>query len=590
MNKLGTLKDFLIYTEPKHLLKALRKQPSINSDPLSFLNQLGKRISAFYDHLDGSNSLKGIIIVMPPYGNTKTSVLPLAYYLALNGFGVLRYDHTNHVGESEGEIFFTTVGQMADDLCSVLDFAERHFLISSFGVVASSLSARAALKTVGGDKRVKFFTNLIGIVNIQGSIYAIYLEDGVEEVLNGISLGIRDLVGFQVDADNFVGDAIQRRLHTLETTLEDAKKLSTRTLFFAADKDPWVSVSDVRLVFDQIPVPQKEFHVLSNTRHQLYENLASADFACRRIVACAEKYLVGEEPKCETILTPQPYAIVRRYRDEQERLKASKGLISVEDERKFWKKYLEKYAYIVNLQDYWNLLDFLDQLLGDWRKGEKILDAGCGIGNFGTFVLVRRLYRVMQDGTITSQKLPLAEYLGIDFVEQAVQQSAATHASVQKEFKGKLGLASNGPDIVGYSYLLLDLNQPLPFKQSFFDKICCNLVLSYLSDPLLTLKELFRVLKKGGRIVVTSLKPYADLSQIYRDFIQGHRTPEELEQARLVLSNVGMIKQKEAEGYYRFFSESELQDLLAEAEAKNVEVFRSLGDQANVAVADKTSP
>jgi SAM-dependent methyltransferase len=134
----------------------------------------------------------------------------------------------------------------------------------------------------------------------------------------------------------------------------------------------------------------------------------------------------------------------------------------------------------------------------------------------------------------------------------------------------------------------LDLNRPLPLKDKHFDKICCNLVVSYLDDPLRTLKGLFRSLKPGGKIVVSSLKPHADLSQIYRDFIQVSRTAEELEQARLVLNNAGMIKHKEAEGYYQFFSETELRDLLVEAGGSHTQVFRSFGDQANVAVAERS--
>ncbi|MGH7769277.1 MAG: class I SAM-dependent methyltransferase, partial [Candidatus Binatia bacterium] len=279
--------------------------------------------------------------------------------------------------------------------------------------------------------------------------------------------------------------------------------------------------------------------------------------------------------------------IISRFREERGRTRSVNGL-NTEEEKIFWKKYLEKYAYIVNLQDYWNLLDFLNRLLGDWKRGERVLDAGCGIGNFGTFLLVHQLYQLTQGRPGSSQKLPLCRYWGVDFVDEAMHRARSTHERIQQEFKQKLGLDCEGPDVVGCSYLLLDLNHSLPFKDRYFDKICCNLVLSYLSDPMRTLADLFKSLKTGGKIVVSSLKPHADLSQIYRDFIQVSRTAEELEQARLVLNNAGMIKHKEAEGYYQFFSEAELRDLLMEAGGSNIEVFRSFGDQANVAVAERS--
>lgn len=567
------------------------KNPSNNitlrSDPLSFLNRSGRRIAGFYDHLESPEPPKGLLIIVPAYGRTKSNNLTLAYHLALNGFQVIRYDHTNHVGESEGDMLFTTLGQMVEDLRSAVDFAERKFPTTSLGLVSSSLGVRVALKEASEDERVKLFIALIGVFNLQGTLYSIYREDGVRKILDGVSLGLRDIMGFQVDADHFLNDAIHGNFHTLQTSLHDAAKLHIATSFFAAEEDPWVSLDEVRRVFDEIPILRKEIHVIPNSMHELYENPASADYACRKVVAVTEKYLTGKEPPLGTIWTPGPDLVTHRLREEKEKLRAGKGL-NPEEEKSFWKKYLEKYAYIVNLQDYWNLMDLLSQLLGDWKKGERILDAGCGIGNFGTFVLVRRLYLLMQGGGVSSQRFPFGQYVGVDFIDEAIQQAGTTHGGIQREFKGRLGLGGDNADIVSCSYSILDLNRSLPFKGHCFHKICCNFVVSYLIDPLESLKELFRTLKTGGRMVVTSLKPYADLSQIYRDFIQVSRTEEELEQARLVLNNTGMIMHKEAEGYYQFFSEAELYNLLKEIGASNIQTFRAFGDQANVVLAEKS--
>jgi len=348
-----------------------------------------------------------------------------------------------------------------------------------------------------------------------------------------------------------------------------------------------VSFDEVRQVFERIPTKRKELHLLSNTMHELHENPVSTDRAFRKVVSLSGKYLSGRDLGWEDVQVPEREVLISRFREEKGRTRAARGL-NAEEEKVFWKKYLEKYAYIVNLQDYWNLLDFSNRLLGDWKRNENVLDAGCGIGNFGTFILVRQLYQLTQGGRAAFQMLPFCRYWGVDFVDEAMHRARRTHQKVQQEFKQKLGLGNGSPDIVKCSYLPLDLNQPLPLKDKHFDKICCNLVVSYLDDPLRTLKDLFRSLKPGGKIVVSSLKPHADLSQIYRDFIQVSRTAEELEQARLVLNNAGMIKHKEAEGYYQFFSETELRDLLVEAGGSHTQVFRSFGDQANVAVAERS--
>jgi SAM-dependent methyltransferase/alpha-beta hydrolase superfamily lysophospholipase len=560
---------------------------ALRTDVISFLNLSGKRIVGYCDGLDGAAFSKGLIIVPPPYGKTKSSDLPLAYYLALNGFQVLRYDHSNHVGESDGSMLFASLSQMAEDLVSAIDFAQKEYGASRVTLASSSLGLRVALKVACRDQRVNLLIGLVGVFNLQQTLCAMYREDGVEKTQQGVSLGLRDILGFQIDADLFLSDAIRANFHSLDSSLEDAAGLCIPAVFFAADKDPWVSLEEVRRVFDRIPTQRKELHLLRNTMHEIYENPVSADHAFRKVVSLAEKYLLGNELSLEDVETPGRELLTSRSREEKARARAGKEL-HTEEEKIFWKTYLEKYSYIVNLQDYWNLLDFLSQLLGDWKRGDRILDVGCGIGNLGTFILVRRLYHLMQGKASSFQKLPLCRYFGVDFVDEAIRQARNTHERVQQEFKQKLGLGPSSLDLVNYFYLALDLNQPVPIKGRYFDKICCNLVLSYLDDPSRTLKDIFRTLKTGGRIVVTSLKPYADLSQIYRDFIQVSRTPEELDQARLVLNNAGMIKHKEAEGYYQFFSEAELRSLLTEVGASNIQVFRSFGDQANVAVAERS--
>src|ERR1051326_7432721 len=48
------------------------------------------------------------------------------------------------------------------------------------------------------------------------------------------------------------------------------------------------------------------------------------------------------------------------------------------------------------VHEYWNLLDFIYRVVGEPKPGQRVLDAGCGIGNYGTFLLMKHMYRMRQ--------------------------------------------------------------------------------------------------------------------------------------------------------------------------------------------------
>jgi ubiquinone/menaquinone biosynthesis C-methylase UbiE len=112
-------------------------------------------------------------------------------------------------------------------------------------------------------------------------------------------------------------------------------------------------------------------------------------------------------------------------------------------------------------------------------------------------------------------------------------------------------------------------------------------LLSYLEKPEKLLTQLHRVLRPGGRIVVSSMKPFCDLSAIYRDFIEQKASRGEVESARELLRAAGAIKVKEEQGYYVFFSAEQLTEMVEAAGFRRVQCFASLGNQANVVAAIK---
>jgi SAM-dependent methyltransferase len=273
---------------------------------------------------------------------------------------------------------------------------------------------------------------------------------------------------------------------------------------------------------------------------------------------------------------------------ERERLR---GLIQVtpKGEQQFWQEYLGSYQMLAKVPDYRDYIELIQRLLGVPRKSQVVLDAGCGVGYYGAWLLAH-LSAAGQNASAGDRVHSFGgRYVGLDFIDSALRQAIAKHKEIvdslrQGETNGQGGL---GRVALQLQYLQADLNSPIPLADGSVDKICCSLVLPYVQDPLATLNELVRVLTPGGRIVVTSLKPYADLSEIYRNFVSQAKSEQDIVEARRLLSNAGRIRQKEGEGHYHFFSERELMALMIAAGLERVKVYRSFGNQTNVTVAAK---
>ena len=104
------------------------------------------------------------------------------------------------------------------------------------------------------------------------------------------------------------------------------------------------------------------------------------------------------------------------------------------------------------------------------EAGELVLDAGCGTGR-----------------NIGPLKAAGARVVGIDF--------SAGMLAVARRAQPEASLA------------MADLRRPLPFADRCFDAALCALVGEHLDDLWLSLSELRRVLKPGGRLVFSVYHP-----------------------------------------------------------------------------------
>ncbi|MEM7825981.1 MAG: methyltransferase domain-containing protein, partial [Candidatus Aenigmatarchaeota archaeon] len=188
----------------------------------------------------------------------------------------------------------------------------------------------------------------------------------------------------------------------------------------------------------------------------------------------------------------------------------------------------------------------------DVHKGGVYLDAGCGTGEL--------LSRIADEKKVKAY--------GID----------TSHVMLNKALK-KLKNPENVILVYG------NLNQKLPFKDNFFDGITCVHTLYTLENPKSTLQEFYRMLKPGGKLVVSDFKKGFS----YRPFIPSLKEyflREKLEAMKLlphffiigifnVLQDIKMKKDRK-----EFLTKEQLEQLLTEVNFCDIKVKDTYSGQS----------
>ena len=142
---------------------------------------------------------------------------------------------------------------------------------------------------------------------------------------------------------------------------------------------------------------------------------------------------------------------------------------------RFWDIYSHYYDTVSHLMPYRKLMwDSYDAL--ELEPGMRVLDAGCGTGNFEAFIAMKNP--------------PDIELTAVDFSHSMLDRARMKCADA--------GFAQ---------FEWADLDGRLPFEDATFDRIVSINVLYTLPNQDHTMRELMRVLKPGGRLVLTSPAP-----------------------------------------------------------------------------------
>jgi ubiquinone/menaquinone biosynthesis C-methylase UbiE len=151
--------------------------------------------------------------------------------------------------------------------------------------------------------------------------------------------------------------------------------------------------------------------------------------------------------------------------------------------------------------------------------------------------------------------------------------------------------------------LVADLDAPaLALAEGRYDAALASLVVGYLADPERFLRELARILRPGGRVVLSTLRRDADISKLFLDGLAELAGPETRAAlgraaerrfdalARDFLNDAARLLDLEEQGRFRFFEREELRALVAGAGFEDPVAELAFGDPAQAVVVAARRP
>ncbi|HEV8327212.1 MAG TPA: PilZ domain-containing protein [Nitrospiraceae bacterium] len=565
--------------------KSSSQQASVVSMQRECRNLRGQMIVIEDDHLRQSlEPNTPVVIIAPGYGQTALDASTLSYYLAHHRLRVLRYDHTNHVGLSDGELQQTTLRSMQADLFTVVEFVQHTWPTAPLIVMASDMTARVAIKMAVHSRPLDLLLLINPVVDIQAMLMTVHGHDLVADHRYGLRRGIANLLGLNVNVDRFVGDVVAGHFTDLASTISDLRLLRSPSAILMTPSSPLGPLppadlpqafltalgANTRLATVLAPLlgqnlPLNEQH--PPAFHQILEQIAAT-------------VSLPATPAEFSIHTRRMLARQQRIEMERARLRHNLSQIAREALRVAHLQLLK----LGNLHEHWKLLDDLYRLLSPLEPGSMLVEVGVGHGDFVRATMVNQAYRSRQRGWSPERPVKL---IGLehaqDSLTQARQSLRALHRELDSDFGGTLTIH---PPLTT-EWMRADWTQGLPFKDHSLHRIVGNLSLPFVPSPLVTIRELHRMLHPQGRLVLTVFHPDTDLSLLYRRHLQRANQDEFSPQAQIVLHYLGRLREAIRYGLLHTFDRSSLTSFLQQAGILTFRIFPALDGHALFAVIEK---
>jgi ubiquinone/menaquinone biosynthesis C-methylase UbiE len=545
-----------------------------------YRNNLEQEMVAIADRV-GSGRDGLVVVVAPAWGRTKETMLPLAMVLAETfaaggkPVSILRFDGTNRRGESWIEPEFRSSGseylgfrfsQAVEDIHATIRFVSESedFRAKEIVLVTASLASVEGRRAVATDptRLIKGWVSLVGMVDLHSGLRA--ASGGVDYAYGlekGVRFGRHEVAGVLADMDLTGWDVLNHHLGLFEDARRDMSAIEVPVSWIHGRHDGWIELDRVRDLLSAGSVENRRL-IEVPTGHQL----RSSRQALETFQLVAEE--VSQIAFGQRLEPAVPRGRLLAAKQVAERARRPAAAVDLQE---FWRQYVLGrpgglgFEILAATSAYRNLMDEQVSLLRP-ESGQTIADLGAGVGDF-IVALERR-------GSLPGRVIAL------DFLSDALRRSLDRRA-------GSLMIR---PVVAN-----LD-NGRIPLASESMDGVLASLVVSYVSRPDRFLREVRRVLKPGGRFVVSSPRKDADLSRIYVDGIReldpatvrarfGAEVERRFSELQRDLLNQGArLLALEDEGWFQFWDREELAELVEDAGFVQVTSSYAFGNPPQVAV------
>ncbi len=235
---------------------------------LSLRKEDGRRIRCLLTA--PAESSRGLLVVLPGLGRTIRHSCAVAFAAAQHGYASLRFDPTDHSGDSDGEIVDGTLSGVAADLRFVCESVREWGWATPIFVAASSSLARAAIRTAARGLPADGLVLTFPVVHLDRTLQAVsgedlftaYREQRIQPA-DPVQILTHQMSG------RFLADALEADYVGLDATRADLRETRMPVAAIVAENDDWIAVDDVLLALEP-ERPERHVFVLENADHDSY--------------------------------------------------------------------------------------------------------------------------------------------------------------------------------------------------------------------------------------------------------------------------------------------------------------------------------